>query len=49
MEDELDIENIEAIEVLDSRGNPTLLVKVKTTFGDVGKALVPSRCINWKI
>ena len=45
----LEIENIEALEVLDSRGNPTLLVKVKTSFGDMGKAIVPSRSFYWKI
>ena len=49
MENELEIENIEALEVLDSRGNPTLLVKVRTSFGDIGKAIVPSRSFYWKI
>ena len=42
MENELEIENIEAVEVLDSRGNPTIEVKVKTSFGDIAKAIVPS-------
>lgn len=49
MENELEIENVEAVEVLDSRGNPTLLVKVRTAFGDIGKAVIPSRCFYWKI
>ena len=42
MENELEIENIEAVEVLDSRGKPTVEVKIKTAFGDVEKAIVPS-------
>ena len=49
MKDYLKIESVEALEVLDSRGNPTLLVKVKTSFGDIGKAIVPSRSFYWKI
>jgi enolase len=36
------IESIDALEVLDSRGNPTIEVLVYTTDGSVGKALVPS-------
>lgn len=36
------IETIHAIEVLDSRGNPTLLVTVTTEGKIVGKAMVPS-------
>ncbi len=36
------IQKIHAIEVLDSRGNPTLAVFVTTQDGNVGKALVPS-------
>lgn len=33
---------IEAIEILDSRGNPTLQVEVLTDSGSYGKAMVPS-------
>ena len=36
------IKSIQAIEILDSRGFPTLLVKVTTEQGIVGKAKVPS-------
>lgn len=36
------IEGIEAREVLDSRGNPTVAVSVATTFGAVEEAMVPS-------
>ena len=36
------IENIEALEVLDSRGNPTIQVEVLLEGGYTGKALVPS-------
>lgn len=36
------IKTIHALEILDSRGNPTLEVKVATTDGFVGKAAVPS-------
>ncbi|MBX9922812.1 MAG: phosphopyruvate hydratase [Rhabdochlamydiaceae bacterium] len=36
------IRDIHALEVLDSRGNPTLEVLVKTEKGSIGKALVPS-------
>ncbi len=39
---ELKIEKIEALEVLDSRGNPTVQVKVITEDGSTGVALVPS-------
>lgn len=39
---ELKIEKVEALEVLDSRGNPTVQVKVVTEDGSVGVALVPS-------
>ncbi len=34
--------SIHALEILDSRGNPTLEVKITTTDGAVGKAAVPS-------
>ena len=34
--------SIHALEVLDSRGNPTIQVTVKTEFGGVGSAIAPS-------
>lgn len=42
MKDYLGIESIEAMEVLDSRGNPTVQVEVVTEGGFSGIALVPS-------
>jgi len=42
MKDYLGIESIHAIEVLDSRGNPTIQVEVVTEGGFSGLALVPS-------
>ena len=36
------IKNIQAIEVIDSRGNPTVYSEVTTESGHVGKATVPS-------
>ncbi len=42
MDNYLAIENIEAMEILDSRGNPTLQVKVITEDGYEGVASVPS-------
>ena len=42
MQDYLAIENIHAIQILDSRGNPTLQVQVTTEDGFVGTASVPS-------
>ncbi|CUU81217.1 phosphopyruvate hydratase [Campylobacter hyointestinalis] len=36
------IKSVKAIEILDSRGNPTLKVKVKLCDGSVGDAIVPS-------
>ena len=36
------IENVQAFEILDSRGNPTVEVEVVLTDGSVGKAAVPS-------
>lgn len=42
MKDYLAIEKIEALEVLDSRGNPTVQVEVVTEGGFTGMALVPS-------
>ena len=38
----LKIQEIKALEVLDSRGNPTIQVEVITEEGFIGKALVPS-------
>ena len=38
----LKIQEIKALEVLDSRGNPTIQVEVITEGGFIGKALVPS-------
>ena len=40
--DFLEIKNIEALEVLDSRGNPTVQVEVTTFDGSHGVAMVPS-------
>ena len=42
MKEYLAIENIEAIEVLDSRGNPTVQVEAILEGGFTGKAMVPS-------
>ena len=42
MRDFLEIEDIRALEVLDSRGNPTVQVKVILEGGFEGVALVPS-------
>ncbi|MBR3696665.1 MAG: phosphopyruvate hydratase [Clostridia bacterium] len=42
MKDYLAIESIEALEVLDSRGNPTIQVEVVTLGGFSGVAMVPS-------
>lgn len=42
MKDFLAIKNIEALEVLDSRGNPTVQVEVVTEGGFSGVAIVPS-------
>src|SRR5271170_3673617 len=36
------IVSIKALEILDSRGNPTLQVSLKTDSGAIGKACVPS-------
>lgn len=36
------IETIDALEVIDSRGNPTVLVRVLLSDGSVGQAMVPS-------
>lgn len=42
MKDYLAIENIHAMQILDSRGNPTLQVEVTTEDGFIGTASVPS-------
>ena len=42
MKDFLSIKSVNALEVLDSRGNPTIQVEVVTDGGFVGTALVPS-------
>ena len=42
MKDFLGIENARAIQVLDSRGNPTVQVEVVTEHGFSGTAIVPS-------
>ena len=42
MKEYLAIENIEAIEVLDSRGNPTVQVEAILEGGFTGRAMVPS-------
>lgn len=42
MKEYLDIVDVEALEVLDSRGNPTVQVTVETVDGSKGIALVPS-------
>ena len=42
MRDYLGIEDIRALEVLDSRGNPTVQVEVITEGGFYGRAIVPS-------
>ena len=42
MKDYLEIESVRALEVLDSRGNPTVEVEVALESGAVGRAIVPS-------
>ena len=42
MKNYLDIESVKALEVLDSRGNPTIQVEVTTFDGSCGVAMVPS-------
>lgn len=42
MKDYISIENVEALEVLDSRGNPTVQVEVTLEGGFSGVAIVPS-------
>ena len=38
----VEIEDVRAYEILDSRGNPTLLVEVRLIGGGWGRAAVPS-------
>ena len=42
MKDYLEIEDVRALQVLDSRGNPTVQVEVVTEGGFSGVAMVPS-------
>ena len=42
MKDYLQIEDVKAIQVLDSRGNPTIQTQVTTSFGYRGVSIVPS-------
>ena len=42
MKDYLAIESVKALEILDSRGNPTVQVEVVTAGGFSGVAMVPS-------
>ena len=42
MREKLKIESIKALEILDSRGNPTVQVEVVTENGFIGTAMVPS-------
>lgn len=42
MKDYLGIQSVNALEVLDSRGNPTVQVEIVTDGGFSGMALVPS-------
>ena len=42
MKDNLEIKSVQALEVLDSRGNPTVQVEVMTEGGFIGVATVPS-------
>ena len=42
MKDFLGIEQVKALEILDSRGNPTVQVEVITEDGSNGVAMVPS-------
>ena len=34
--------SVDALEVLDSRGNPTVAAYIQTEYGGVGRAIVPS-------
>ena len=42
MKDYMEIESVKALEVLDSRGNPTVQVEVVLIDGSIGVAMVPS-------
>ena len=42
MKEFLAIEKVKALEILDSRGNPTVQVEVETEGGFIGVASVPS-------
>ena len=42
MKSYLSIESIHAVEILDSRGNPTIQVEVELEDGSIGKSAVPS-------
>jgi len=42
MKDYLEIADVKALEILDSRGNPTVQVEVTTVGGFSGVAMVPS-------
>ncbi|MBQ9314211.1 MAG: phosphopyruvate hydratase [Clostridia bacterium] len=46
MQDTIKIENLTAREVLDSRGNPTVEVELKTNQGEISKAIVPSETLQ---
>ena len=49
MKDTLKIEQINALEVLDSRGNPTVQVEVITEGGFTRMCNSTIRCINGKL
>ncbi len=49
MKDYLGISKITALEVLDSRGNPTVQVEVITDGGFSGIAIVPSRSVYTEV
>ena len=42
MRNYLEIESVRALEILDSRGNPTVQVTVECFDGSIGVAMVPS-------
>ena len=46
MRDYLEIDSVRALEVLDSRGNPTVQVEVVACDGSQGVALVPSGAVS---
>lgn len=49
LKDYLGISKVMGMEVLDSRGNPTVQVEVITEGGFSGIAMVPSRCFYGKL